>query len=242
MADHIINPHQTKWERLKKWVKSWAPQVKQAVIGAIVLIVLTVAGWVFFSKSKPEISIGNVSGGNNQFGNQNTMVINSEVTNAVRSLEAVLTYDLALQWTKRGPKSSMAGIVGNNLLTLGCTADTNRPLIKFISTSETTEVIEGLGLRGRYELKLAPFTENLTRQALTNYDLILSSLRLINFEDNVLEGDVAVKNVKVRFLVNSTETYEVSAATNEAMKLNRLASGTRISIRARPFVTENRIP
>jgi hypothetical protein len=71
-------------ERLKDWVKGWSPQVKQAAIAAVVLVCLTVGGWLFVSKSKPQYStstqlqpqysIGSISGGYNQFGNSNTMV------------------------------------------------------------------------------------------------------------------------------------------------------------------------
>jgi len=129
MSEHLIKPRQTNRKRIAAWVKSWAPQVKQGVITGTITLVVGVGTWIIASKAGSKrdashqtsttisgsnnqvasdggISISGVSGGNNQFGNSNTMVVNPDVTNAlrkidedhelVRSIEAVFTYDLAL--------------------------------------------------------------------------------------------------------------------------------------------------
>lgn len=221
MAPHIIKPHQTLRERFTNWVMGLSPSVKAAIIAAAVIVVLTPIGWLVV-KPKSEISIGSISGGNNQFGHSNTMIVNPDPSNLVRSLEAVFIYDLALSWTKDGPKSSSAFHVGNQLLRLTSTIDTSRPPIDFISTVESTEVIEGLGLRGRYKLQLDGFSKTLNREDLTNYDLAMSLLKLSNYERNVVGETVTVTGIKIQIAINSEEMYETSVPGNQTLKLSDL--------------------
>jgi hypothetical protein len=53
MANHIIVPHQTRWEKLRDEVKSFSPQVKLGlVIGAVTLLIALssgiggIVGWI----------------------------------------------------------------------------------------------------------------------------------------------------------------------------------------------------
>jgi hypothetical protein len=52
MSEYIVKPRKSPWEKVRDWCKSWSPQVKQAVITGVILIVLTVVGWLWFSTKR----------------------------------------------------------------------------------------------------------------------------------------------------------------------------------------------
>jgi hypothetical protein len=100
MSEHLIRPPKSRWETFRNWCKSWSPQVKQGVIGGVVLIVLTVAGWVLYSTKGPSntvrsggINATNVSGSAFVQGIGNTVTVDNSihhgVSNAIPALPLI---------------------------------------------------------------------------------------------------------------------------------------------------------
>jgi len=84
MSEHLIKPPKSRWENFRGWCNSWSPQVKQGAIGGIILIVLTVAGWLLYSTKGPSnviksanIAATNVSGSAFVQGIGNTVTVDN---------------------------------------------------------------------------------------------------------------------------------------------------------------------
>ena len=59
MADHIITPNQTRWEKIKGKVKGFSPQVKAALITVSVTVavalITSIAGWISASSENSRL-------------------------------------------------------------------------------------------------------------------------------------------------------------------------------------------
>jgi len=59
MADHIITPNQTRWEKIKGKVKGFSPQVKAALITVSVTVAIaliaSIAGWISASSENSRL-------------------------------------------------------------------------------------------------------------------------------------------------------------------------------------------
>jgi hypothetical protein len=98
--EHIVNPSTSRWESFRACCKAWSPQVKSAVIAGVILIVLTVVGWIRLSGKnssegikEPTIVGTNVTGSALFHGNGNTVTIDNSIhvggTNVIPGLPAI---------------------------------------------------------------------------------------------------------------------------------------------------------
>lgn len=100
MNIQIIKPPKSWWETFRDWCKSWSPQVKQGVIAAVVLVVVTLIGWLFFSTKgnqnfikNANITVTNASGSAFVQGIGNTVTVDNSIhvgnTNLVPALPRI---------------------------------------------------------------------------------------------------------------------------------------------------------
>jgi hypothetical protein len=101
MTTPIITPRKTRWESFVGWCNSWSPQVKQTVIASIVLVLLTVGGWLLYKakgtsnvKKVASIAVTNVSGSAFVQGEGNRVTVDNSVhfgsTNVIPGLPQVI--------------------------------------------------------------------------------------------------------------------------------------------------------
>ncbi len=108
MQTPIITPKKTRWESFKAWCKSWSPQVKQAVIGGLILISLTVAGWCLWPKSQGKQVSQTMNNSPNSL--QVAGDLNISHDKLIRSFSILLSEEIVTPPAKAGPEETDAGL------------------------------------------------------------------------------------------------------------------------------------